>query len=107
MAFIFSKATCNPQIQTSPWLTALGFFVKYIISKETRMKLIAAMILGLSVVSANAAEPAKKQEPNKAEVRKPKSASINCKDAANAEKTECKKQSKEMPKVDKPATDKK
>jgi hypothetical protein len=71
------------------------------------MKLIAALILGLSVGFVQAAEPAKKEEPKKAEVRKPKSASINCKDAANADKTECKKTSKEMPKVDKPATDKK
>lgn len=47
-------------------------------------------------------EPAKKEE-----TRKPKSASINCKDAANADKIECKKPSKEMPKVEKPSTDKK
>ena len=36
------------------------------------------------------------------ETRVPKSAKIDCKDKANAEKTECKKPSKEMPKVEKP-----
>lgn len=36
------------------------------------------------------------------EARVPKSAKIDCKDKANAEKTECKKPSKEMPKVEKP-----
>lgn len=71
------------------------------------MKLIAALILGLSVGFAQAAEPAKKEEPKKAEVRKPKSASIDCKVEANKDKTECKKASKEMPKVDKPVVDKK
>jgi len=67
------------------------------------MKFIVALVLGLSLGIAQAAEPAKKEEPKKTEARKPKSASINCKDSANADKTECKKQSKEMPKVDKPA----
>jgi hypothetical protein len=41
------------------------------------------------------------------EVRVPKSAHTDCKDKANAEKTECKKQPKEMPKIEKPVTDKK
>ena len=36
------------------------------------------------------------------EARVPKSASIDCKDKANADKPECKKPSKEMPKVEKP-----
>lgn len=36
------------------------------------------------------------------ETRVPKSASIDCKDKANAEKIECKKESKAMPKLDKP-----
>lgn len=36
------------------------------------------------------------------EVRVPKSASIDCKDKANAEKLECKKESKAMPKIEKP-----
>jgi hypothetical protein len=67
------------------------------------MKLLAALVLGLSLGLAHAGgEPGKKEE-----VRKPKSASINCKDAANADKIECKKASKEMPKVEKPSTDKK
>ena len=67
------------------------------------MKLITALLLTLSMGLAYAGgEPGKKEE-----VRKPKSASINCKDAANADKIECKKPSKEMPKVDKPSTDKK
>lgn len=67
------------------------------------MKLITALLLTLSMGLAYASsEPAKKEE-----VRKPKSASINCKDTANSEKVECKKTSKEMPKVEKPSTDKK
>ena len=80
------------------------------------MKLLAALLLGLSVGLAQAGEPAKKPEGetkdvkvgNKTvEVRVPKSASIDCKDKANADKTECKKQPKEMPKIDKPVTEKK
>ena len=67
------------------------------------MKLLAALVLGLSLGLAHAGgEPGKKEE-----VRKPKSASINCKDAANADKIECKKASKEMPKVEKPVVEKK
>ena len=66
------------------------------------MKLIAALILGLSMGFAQAAEPAKKEEPKKAEVRKPKSASIDCKVEANKDKTECTMASKERPTVDKP-----
>ena len=67
------------------------------------MKLLAALVLGLSLGLAQAGgEPAKKEE-----VRKPKSASINCKDAANAEKVECKKPTKEMPKIEKPVVEKK
>lgn len=77
------------------------------------MKLIAALILGLSLGVAQAGEPAKKPEGEikdvKAggkthEVRVPKSASIDCKVEANKDKTECKKQPKEMPKIDKPVT---
>jgi hypothetical protein len=41
------------------------------------------------------------------EVRVPKSAHTDCKDKANAEKTECKKQPKEMPKIEKPVVEKK
>jgi hypothetical protein len=72
------------------------------------MKLLAALVLGLSLGLAHACaahaggEPGKKEE-----VRKPKSASINCKDAANADKIECKKASKEMPKIEKPVVEKK
>ena len=67
------------------------------------MKLLAALVLGLSLGLAHAGgEPGKKEE-----VRKPKSASINCKDAANADKIECKKASKEMPKIEKPVVEKK
>ena len=80
------------------------------------MKLLAALILGLSLSLAQATEPAKKPEGEtkdvtangkKMEVRVPKSAKIDCKDAANADKTECKKQPKEMPKIDKPVVEKK
>jgi hypothetical protein len=80
------------------------------------MKLLAALVLGLSLGLAQAGEPAKKPEGEtkdvKAngktmEVRVPKSAKIDCKDKANAEKTECKKQPKEMPKIDKPVVEKK
>lgn len=80
------------------------------------MKLLAALVLGLSLGLAQAGEPAKKPEGEtkdvKAngktmEVRVPKSASIDCKVAANADKTECKKQPKEMPKIDKPVVEKK
>ena len=80
------------------------------------MKLLAALVLGLSLGLAQASEPAKKPEGEtkdvKAngktmEVRVPKSAKIDCKDKANADKTECKKQPKEMPKIDKPVVEKK
>jgi hypothetical protein len=75
------------------------------------MKLLAALLLGLSLGLAQASEPAKKPEGETkdvkangktVEVRVPKSAKIDCKDKANAEKTECKKVSKEMPKIEKP-----
>ena len=80
------------------------------------MKLLAALVLGLSLGLAQASEPAKKPDGEtkdvKAngktmEVRVPKSAHIDCKDKANADKTECKKQPKEMPKIDKPVVEKK
>ena len=80
------------------------------------MKLLAALVLGLSLGLAQAGEPAKKPEGETkdvkangttVEVRVPKSAKIDCKDKANAEKTECKKQPKEMPKIDKPVVEKK
>jgi len=76
------------------------------------MKLLAALVLGLSLGLAQASEPAKKPEGETkdvkangktVEVRVPKSAHIDC----NADKTECKKQPKEMPKIDKPVVEKK
>jgi hypothetical protein len=80
------------------------------------MKLLAALVLGLSLSLAQASEPAKKPEGETkdikangktVEVRVPKSAHVDCKDKANADKTECKKQPKEMPKIDKPVVEKK
>lgn len=80
------------------------------------MKLLAALIMGLSLGIAQAGEPAKKPEGETkdvkangktVEVRVPKSAKIDCKVKENADKTECKKQPKEMPKIEKPVTDKK
>ena len=67
------------------------------------MKLITALILTLSFGLAYANDN-KTVDANgkKIEARVPKSAKIDCKDKANAEKTECKKASKEMPKVEKP-----
>lgn len=77
------------------------------------MKLATTLLLsfGLAFGSAVYAADAKKPEGETKdvkvngktqEVRVPKSAKIDCKDKANAEKTECKKQPKEMPKVEKP-----
>lgn len=80
------------------------------------MKSIIALALVLSLGTAFAAEPSKKSEGEtkdvKAngktmEVRVPKSAKIDCKVKENADKTECKKQPKEMPKIDKPVVEKK
>jgi hypothetical protein len=67
------------------------------------MKLLAVLLLGLGLSIAQAAEEKDVKVNGKTmEVRVPKSAHVNCKDAANAAKTECKKQPKEMPKVEKP-----
>ena len=67
------------------------------------MKLLAVLLLGLGLSLAQAAEEKDVKVNGKTvEVRVPKSAHINCKDSANAEKTECKKETKEMPKIDKP-----
>ncbi len=80
------------------------------------MKLLATLLLGLSLGLAQAAEPAKKPEGETkdvkangktVEVRVPKSAHVDCKVKENADKTECKKQPKEMPKINKPVTEKK
>jgi hypothetical protein len=76
------------------------------------MKLVTVLFLSVGLAFGSAAyaggEPAKgetkdvKAGGKTLEVRVPKSAKINCKDKANADKTECKKQPKEMPKVEKP-----
>ncbi len=80
------------------------------------MKLLAALVLGLSLGLAQASEPAKKSEGETkdvkangktVEVRVPKSAHVDCKVKENADKTECKKQPKEMPKIEKPVVEKK
>lgn len=73
------------------------------------MKLIAAIAMALAVSTAYAKEETKdvKVGNKTVEVRVPKSASIDCKDKANADKTECKKQPKEMPKIEKPVVEKK
>lgn len=80
------------------------------------MKSIIALALVLSLGTAFAAEPSKKSEGEtkdvkangKAmEVRVPKSAKIDCKVKENADKVECKKPSKEMPKIEKPVVEKK
>jgi hypothetical protein len=70
------------------------------------MKLIAALVMALAVSTAYAKEDTKdvKVGNKTVEVRVPKSAKIDCKDKANADKTECKKQPKEMPKIEKPVT---
>lgn len=83
------------------------------------MKLATALVLsvGLAFGSASyAGGEAKKTEGEtktvtagnkKIEARVPKSAKINCKVKENADKTECKKQPKAMPKIEKPVADKK
>jgi hypothetical protein len=71
------------------------------------MKLVLALLmsLGLSVAYANDPKGETKDVKvgNKTqEVRVPKSAHVDCKVESNKDKTECKKQPKEMPKIDKP-----
>lgn len=67
------------------------------------MKLITALILATVMSFAVAGEEKNVKVDGKTyEVRVPKSAKIDCKDAKNADKTECKKQPKEMPKIEKP-----
>ena len=67
------------------------------------MKLITALVLSTAVTFAVAGEEKNvKVEGKTYEVRVPKSAKIDCKEAKNADKTECKKQPKEMPKIEKP-----
>ena len=72
------------------------------------MKLITALLLSLTFTMAYAEETKDVKVGNKTmEVRVPKSAKIDCKAAANAEKVECKKPSKTMPKIEKPVVEKK
>lgn len=75
------------------------------------MKLLTALIMSLSIGLAYAGEPTKKPEgetkdvkvgTKTVEARVPKSAKIDCKVKENADKTECKKPTKEMPKIEKP-----
>lgn len=67
------------------------------------MKLVLALMLAFTTSLAIAAEEKNVKVDGKTyEVRVPKSAKIDCKDAKNADKTECKKQPKEMPKIEKP-----
>jgi hypothetical protein len=67
------------------------------------MKLVLTLMLALTTAFAVAGEEKNVKVDGKTyEVRVPKSAKIDCKDAKNADKTECKKQPKEMPKIEKP-----
>lgn len=67
------------------------------------MKLVLTLMLAVTTSLAFAAEEKNVKVDGKTyEVRVPKSAKIDCKDAKNADKTECKKQPKEMPKIEKP-----
>lgn len=68
------------------------------------MKLITALVMALAVSTAYAKEETKdvKVGNKTVEARVPKSAKIDCKVEANKEKTECKKPTKAMPKVEKP-----
>jgi len=73
------------------------------------MKLALAILvsIGLNVAYANDPKGETKDVNigNKThEVRVPKSAKIDCKLETNKTKTECQKQTKEMPKIDKPLT---
>jgi hypothetical protein len=67
------------------------------------MKMITALVLATAATFAVSGEDKNVKVDGKTyEVRVPKSAKIDCKDAKNADKTECKKQPKEMPKIEKP-----
>jgi hypothetical protein len=72
-----------------------------------QLALIYSVCLVATTNIAQAEEKDVKVNGKTMEVRVPKSAHTDCKDKANAEKTECKKQPKEMPKIEKPVTDKK
>jgi hypothetical protein len=67
------------------------------------MKYVAAILLSLVALTVSAEETKDiKVDGKKLEVRVPKSAKIDCKKPENASKTECKKESKAMPKIEKP-----
>jgi hypothetical protein len=66
------------------------------------MKLVLALMLAVTATWVSAEDKNVKVDGKTYEVRVPKSAKIDCKDAKNADKTECKKQPKEMPKIEKP-----
>lgn len=67
------------------------------------MKLLAILVLTLGFGIAQADETKTiTANGKKIEARVPKSANINCKDTANADKTECQKATKAMPKIEKP-----
>jgi hypothetical protein len=68
------------------------------------MKLITALVLAtaVSLSYAGGEEKDVKVGGKTYEVRVPKSAKTDCKDKKNADKTECKKDPKEMPKIEKP-----
>ena len=67
------------------------------------MKLITALVLVVATTFAVAGEEKDVKVGGKTyEVRVPKSAKTDCKDVKNATKTECKKESKAMPKIEKP-----
>jgi hypothetical protein len=64
-------------------------------------------VMGLALVLASPVQAKEETKDIKVgnktvEARVPKSAKIDCKDKVNADKTECKKPPKEMPKVEKP-----
>jgi hypothetical protein len=74
--------------------------------KLLALQLVAIYAVCLAATTSMAyAEETKDVTANgkKMEVRVPKSAHVDCKDKANAEKIECKKPSKVMPKIEKPA----
>ena len=66
------------------------------------MKLVLALMLAVTSTWTVAEDKNVKVDGKTYEVRQPKSAKIDCKDAKNADKIECKKQPKEMPKIEKP-----
>lgn len=72
------------------------------------MKLITALVLATAVSLSYAAGEEKdvKVGGKTYEVRVPKSAKTDCKDKKNADKTECKKDPKAMPKIEKPVAPK-